>query len=72
MNNNLSTIMGARLLGVGEVAKGARLSRNTVSQIRNKRAGNVTVPTLMKLCDFLQIPLHELLDYYPQSKKPTA
>lgn len=72
MDNKLSAIMGARLLGVGEVAKGSNLSRNTVSQIRNKHAENVTIPTLMKLCDFLQVPLHELVDYDPRDKQPTA
>ncbi|WP_164512064.1 helix-turn-helix domain-containing protein [Lacticaseibacillus daqingensis] len=72
MNNQLSAIMGTRLLTVNEVAEGAGLQRNTVSRIRNKRAKNVTIPTLMKLCDFLQIPLHELIDYDPRSKRPTA
>lgn len=71
MQNRLSIILAERLLGVGEVAQGTGLSRNTVSAIRNKRAKNVTIPTLMKLCDYLQVPLHELVDYDPRRYRQT-
>lgn len=72
MRNNLSTIMGTRLLGVGEVAMGAKLSRSAVSNIRNKHNENIKISTLIKLCDYLQIPLHELIDYDPRERQQAS
>lgn len=67
--NNLSKIMGERLLTVGDVAKDTELSRGTISAIYHRKADAVRLDTLKKICDSLQVPLSELIEYTP--KKPT-
>lgn len=69
--NNLSTILGSRLLTIGDVVKGTGLHRNTISNIYHRRADNVQLKTLEAVCDYLQVPLHELIDYDPAAKEPT-
>lgn len=64
--NNLSTIMGSRLLNIGDVVEATGLSRSTVSAIYHRRAENVKLQTLKKICDYLQIPLSELIEYIPK------
>lgn len=69
MENQLSAIMGARLLTVKQIAAGTGLNRVTISRIRNKHAEAITLPTMIKLCDYLNVPLHELVDYDPRDKE---
>jgi putative transcriptional regulator len=69
--NNLSTILGARLITIGAVVEGTNLSRSTVSAIYHRKADNVKLKTLTAICDYLEIPLHELVDYNPQHKVTT-
>lgn len=65
--NNLSTILGARLLTIGDVVQGTGLSRGTVSSIYHRRADAVKISTLKKICDYLQISLSELINYKPEN-----
>lgn len=66
--NNLSIVLGERLLTVGDVAKGTGLSRGTVSAVYHRKADSVRLATLKKICDYLQISLSELIEYKPQTK----
>lgn len=66
MKNNLSAIMGARLISQTDIANATGLSKPTLSKIYNKRAETVKLQTLIKLCDYLQIPLSELVEYDPK------
>lgn len=70
--NNLSIILGERLLTIGDVVKGTGLHRNTISQIYHRKSPRVTLETLKAICDYLQVPLHELIDYDPTDKKNEA
>ncbi|CAJ1185213.1 helix-turn-helix domain-containing protein [Companilactobacillus paralimentarius] len=63
--NNLSIILGQRLLTIGDVSTGTGLNRNTVSSIYHRKSNNVKLKTLIKICDYLQIPLSELIEYKP-------
>lgn len=67
--NNLSTILGARLITIGDVVEGTGVSRSTISAIYHRRANNVQLETLTKICDYLQISLSELIDYDPTAKE---
>lgn len=67
--NNLSKILGERLITIGKVAEKTGLSRGTVSAIYHRRADNVKISTLKLICDYLQVPLHELIDYVPYRKE---
>ena len=63
---NLSIILGERLLTIGYVSKKTGLSRGTISTIYHRRADSVRLDTLKKICDCLQIPLSELIEYTPK------
>ncbi|OLF66315.1 toxin-antitoxin system, antitoxin component, Xre family protein [Levilactobacillus brevis] len=69
MKNNLSMIMGSRLLSISRVHEETGISRSTIIGLYYRRAKNVKFETLRKLCDYLQIPLSELIEYTP--KEPT-
>lgn len=64
--NNLSIILGKRLLTIGDVVSGTGLSRGTVSDIYHRKADKTKVGTLIKICDYLQIPLSDLIEYTPK------
>ncbi|CAJ1228941.1 helix-turn-helix transcriptional regulator [Lactiplantibacillus xiangfangensis] len=68
MRNNLSMILGARLLKIDDVTKGTGISRTTLTNIYYRKSENIELKTLRKICDFLQIPLSELIEYTPQTK----
>lgn len=67
MKNNLSTIMGARLLTVTDVHEATGIARSTIISLYYRRAQNVRLDTLRKLCDYLEISLSDLIEYTPQS-----
>lgn len=71
MTNNLSTILGARLITIGDLAKETSLSRSSISSLYHKKNKNVKLQTLIKICDYLQIPLSELIEYVPEPKEET-
>ncbi|ANZ58414.1 toxin-antitoxin system, antitoxin component, Xre family protein [Fructilactobacillus sanfranciscensis] len=66
MKNNFSTLIGAKLLNINEVSRATGISRGTLSNIYNKKNQNIQMKTLLKLCDYLNVPLHELIDYQPK------
>ncbi|KRO07547.1 hypothetical protein IV64_GL001474 [Lactiplantibacillus xiangfangensis] len=61
-------ILGARLLKIDDVTKGTGISRTTLTNIYYRKSENIELKTLRKICDFLQIPLSELIEYTPQTK----
>lgn len=67
--NNLSTILGSRLLTIGDVVAGTGLHRNTVSKIYHRKADSVRLETFKRICDYLKVPLSELIEYVPESAK---
>lgn len=69
MKNNLSKILGERLLKVSDVFKATGISKTTLTDIYYQRAKNVQLYTLMKICDYLQVSLSDLIEYEPQNSK---
>ncbi|MHC5375404.1 helix-turn-helix domain-containing protein [Enterococcus sp. LJL120] len=69
MKNYLSRILGERLLKVSDVYRGTGISKTTLTEIYYQRALNVQLDTLQKICDYLQIPLSELIEYVPTKKE---
>lgn len=68
MKNNLSKVLGERLLKVSDVFKATGISKTTLTDIYYQRAKNIQLETLMKICDYLQISLSELIEYEPERK----
>ncbi|BDQ45337.1 helix-turn-helix domain-containing protein [Enterococcus faecalis] len=69
MKNNLSKVLGERLLKVSDVFKATGISKTTLTDIYYQRAKNIQLETLMKICDYLQIPLSKLIEYDPKRKE---
>ena len=65
MRNNLSKILGEKLLKVSDVHEATGISKTTLTAIYYQRAVNVNLRTLKKICDFLQVSLSELIEYEP-------
>lgn len=57
--------MGARFISQTDIASATGLSMPTLSKIYHKQTATVKLQTLIKLCDYLQIPLSELIEYDP-------
>lgn len=66
MNNNLSKILGEKLLKVSDISAATGISKTTLTAIYYQRAINVQLSTLQKICDYLQVPLSELIEYEPK------
>lgn len=69
MYNNFSEILGERLLKVSDIHRATKISKTTLTEIYYQRTTNVQLETLQKICDFLQIPLSELIEYVPSARK---
>ena len=69
MKNNLSLILGMKRLRVSDIHAGTGISRTTLSDLYYQRSSNVQLETLQKICDYLQIPLSELIEYVPEQKE---
>lgn len=67
MQNNFSMLLGAKLLKIEDVAQATSISRTTLTNIYYRRAENVQLSTLRKICDYLQVSLSDLIEYQPQS-----
>lgn len=68
MKNNFSRILGERLLKVSDVYKHTRISKTTLTEIYYQRSENIQMSTLVKICDFLDIRLSDLIEYDPTAK----
>lgn len=66
MKNNLSKVLGERLLKVSDVSKATGIARSTVTAIYYQRSKNTQLETLLKICDYLEIPLSDLIEYEPK------
>lgn len=63
---NLSRILGEKRITIKEVHEKTGLSRNTISNLYNEKAGRVDFDTLEKLCEFLNCNISDLLEYIKQ------
>ncbi|UDM73292.1 helix-turn-helix domain-containing protein [Vagococcus fluvialis] len=68
MENSFSAILGSQRLKISDVAKATGISRSTLTSIYYQQNENVSTKTLIKICDFLQISLSELIDYEPKKE----
>lgn len=66
MKNEFSTILGARLLKIDDVSKNTGISRTTLTDFYYMRTKNIQIKTLIKICDYLQISLSDLIEYNPK------
>jgi len=68
----LSTIMGERRLKVADVARGAGVHRNIVTNYYRDEIAMLSKDVLNRLCVFLKVSPGDLLEYVPDAEsKPT-
>lgn len=65
IENKVSRIFGERLLSITDVAECTGISRNTLTAIYYRKTKGVQFETVIKLCDYLQVPMSELFEYEP-------
>lgn len=68
MSNRLSIILGQRLLKISDVSIGTGISTTTLGNIYYQKSKDIKISTLTKICDYLQIPLSELIEYEPKKE----
>lgn len=67
---NLSKIMGERKVKMTELVERSNTNRNTSTNIYYERnLENIKLESFMRICDGLNIPLSELLEYDPSDRK---
>ena len=69
MKNRFSDILGKKMLRVSDVNRATGISRTILTELYYKRATNIQLETLIKICDYLQIRLSELIEYIPDMKE---
>lgn len=65
MKNNFSTILSERLITITKISKETGISRSTLTNFYYRKRQNFELGTLKTICDYLQIPLSELVEYVP-------
>lgn len=68
MKNNFSKILGERLLSITDVSKETGISRSTLTSFYYRKNSMIQYETLIKICDYLQINLSELIEYEPKQE----
>lgn len=66
--NNFSKIVGERLLSITKISIETGISRSTLTSFYYKKTTNIRVSTLLKICDYLEIELLELIGFMPLKK----
>lgn len=67
MINNFSKLLGERRLKMTDVSKGTGVALSTLFNLYHDE-GKPKIETLQKICDFLQVPLSELIEYDPKKE----
>lgn len=68
MKNNFSIVLGEKLLNVTDVHNATGVARSTLTKFYYRRSKTIKLDTLVKICDYLQVPLSELIEYIPNKK----
>ena len=62
LDNNLSQILGEKLIKISQVSKDTGISRSTLTNLYYKRSKAISGNVLHKLCDYLDCSVGDLLE----------
>lgn len=62
LDNNLSQILGEKLIKISQVSKDTGISRSTLTNLYYKRSKAISGDVLHKLCDYLDCSVGDLLE----------
>ena len=65
LKNRLSRLLGDRRITMKQVADGTGLTYRVVLDLYHDRSTRVDLATLAKICDYLRVPVSELLEWTP-------
>ena len=65
LRNRLSRLMGERRIGIKQVAEGSGVSYRAVFDLYHERSQRVDLHTLNRLCNYLQVPVGDILEWTP-------
>ncbi len=54
--------MGERRLKISDVAKDTDINRGTITRLYNETATRIDLEVIDQLCEYLDIPIHELFE----------
>jgi putative transcriptional regulator len=60
---HLSKLMGERRLKISDVSRETGISRGALTRIYNETAERLDVEALVKLCDYFECTISELLEH---------
>jgi putative transcriptional regulator len=66
VKNNVSKILGERLISITDVSNATGISRTALTAIYYRKNKGIQFETIEKLCDYLQVPMSELFEYEPK------
>lgn len=68
IKNNVSKVFGERLLTISKVSSETGISRTSLTSLYYRKNKGIQFETIIKLCDYLQIPMSELFEYEPKKE----
>lgn len=68
MNNNLRVILAKQKKTIADVHLDTGLSKPTITNIYYERSNNPEIQTLLKIAEYLEVSIDELLGSAPVSK----
>lgn len=69
MRNKFSDVLGSKMLRISDVNRATGISRTVLAELYYKKTTNIQLETLIKICDYLQIRLSELIEYNPDMEE---
>lgn len=60
---NLRVLMAERNVNIREVSEETGLSRTTISNLMNNQVGGIQYKTLIKLCEFLDCDVDDIIKF---------
>jgi putative transcriptional regulator len=68
ISNNLSALLGRKLLKISKISKETGISRTTLTNLYYRRTKYITFEVLDALCAYLGCGVSELFEYVPESQ----
>lgn len=62
---HLGRLLGERKLKISDVARDTGINRGTLTRLYQETAERVELSVISQLCQYLEVPLDQLLEYVP-------
>ena len=69
---NLSKILGERRISQADLARATGIRSLTICHMYNEIIERINIDYLDRICEYLNIPIDELIEYIPNRQKRTG